>query len=493
MFAIKEEAMLYISSRNKEIEVKSSEAILKGISPDGGLFIPKTFPKLDLEKLIDLSYQDLAVEILKLFLTDFTDREIKCSIYNGYDEKFSKEEIVNIKYLKDTSILELFHGSTLAFKDMALSVLPFLMKKAAKRKGIDDEIIILTATSGDTGKAALEGFADVDGIKIIVFYPSVGISDIQKKQMVTQSGENVYVFGIEGNFDDAQRGVKEVFLDENLKETLKSSGYVFSSANSINIGRLIPQIVYYVYGYLDFVRNNKIKLGDKINVAVPTGNFGNILAGRYAKEIGLPINKFICASNENNILSDFINTGIYDLNRKFKITNSPSMDILISSNLERFLSLIGDNTKSYMEELISNKKYTINKQEKENMKDFYGGFATEKETLEVIKKTFENENYILDTHTAVAKKVYENYVKETNDFTETIIVSTASPFKFTRNVLKALDKTVEDSDDFELIEVLSKYGGLEIPESIKGLSSKKVLHPYTIKKSAIKDTIKAIL
>ncbi len=485
--------MIYKSTRDENVNVESSQAILQGISEDGGLFIPKNFPKINLNSLIDLSYQDLAIEIFRLFLTDFTEEEIKSSSYSAYDDKFEDKSIAPVKYLEDCSILELFHGSTLAFKDMALSVLPYLMKKAAIRKGIKDEIVILTATSGDTGKAALEGFSDVEGTKIVVFYPSTGISDIQKHQMTTQEGKNTYVYGIEGNFDDAQSAVKEIFTDKNLKEKLKANGYVFSSANSINIGRLVPQIVYYVYAYLNHVKNNKVNMGESINVVVPTGNFGNILAARYAKEIGVPINKFICASNENHVLTDFINTGIYDLDREFKVTNSPSMDILISSNLERFLALIGNNTKEYMESLKTNKKYTLNDEEKEKLKDFYGGYTSEKETLDEISKTYNKENYVLDTHTAVARKVYRDYVEKSNDKTPTMIVATASPYKFTRSVIEAIDKSELQKNDFELIDVLYNKTKVAIPKGIEGLEDKKVRHKGVIKKSAIKSTIEEIL
>lgn len=485
--------MMYKSTRNNNLNMTSSDAILQGIAPGGGLYIPKSFPEINLENLVGLSYQELAIEIFKLFLTDYPDVELKCSVYKAYDEKFENDEIAPVKYFDDYSVLELFHGSTLAFKDMALSVLPYLMKKAAVRKGIEDEIVILTATSGDTGKAALEGFADVDGIKIVVFYPSKGISDIQKHQMTTQSGDNTYVFSIEGNFDDAQTAVKEIFTDDKLKDKLKSDGYVFSSANSINIGRLVPQIVYYVHGYLDYVKKGMIELGDKINVVVPTGNFGNILAARYAKEIGLPIEKFICASNENSVLTDFINTGKYDLRRDFKVTNSPSMDILISSNLERYLSLIGNNTEKYMKELRSKGHYSISKEEKEHMNDFYGDWSSEAETLEEIRATLKESNYLLDTHTAVARNVYRKYVDKTGDKTKTMIVATASPFKFTRSVLEAVDGNLANDNDFKLIDVMSEKFNLAVPNGIKGLAGREVKHPHTIEKTSIKSTIEAIL
>ncbi len=484
--------MLYKSTRRNSEEVLASKAIVSGIAPDGGLYVPEMLPKLDLNKCMDYTYQELAAYVLGLFLTDFTEAEIKCSVYKAYDEKFV-DEIVPIKYLNGRSILELYHGKTLAFKDMALSILPYLMKKAAKRLGIEEDIVILTATSGDTGKAALEGFCDVEGVKIVVFYPSEGISDIQKHQMVSQKGKNTYVFGIKGNFDDAQTAVKSLFLDTEMKDHLKERGYVFSSANSINIGRLIPQIVYYVHGYLEHVRKDKLQMNDPMNVVVPTGNFGNILAARYAKEMGLPIAKLVCASNENAVLTDFINTGRYDLDRAFKITNSPSMDILISSNLERYLSLIGEDVPKLMTDLKDQKYYEISAEGKEKMSDFYGHYATERETTTAIKEVYENEGYLMDTHTAVAQVVYDYYVKETGDKTVSIIASTASPYKFTRDVLKSISDELVLDDDFELIKVLSKKTGLEIPKSIEKLADDEVLHPHVISKISIKNTVEAIL
>ncbi len=483
--------MLYKSTRGNKT-VLSSQAIVAGIAPDGGLYVPVSVPSLELSELLSKSYQELASYVLSLYLTDFSEQEIKCSVYKAYDEKFV-EEIVPIKYLEGRSILELYHGKTLAFKDMALSILPYLMKKASKRLGIKEEIVILAATSGDTGKAALEGFADVEGTKIVVFYPSEGISDIQKHQMVSQKGKNTFVFGIKGNFDDAQSAVKSIFLDEELKKQLKSDGFVFSSANSINIGRLVPQIVYYIHGYLEHVRKGLIKLGDEMNVVVPTGNFGNILAARYAKEMGLPIKKFICASNENAVLSDFIKTGVYDLDRPFKVTNSPSMDILISSNLERYLALIGEDVNDLMMKLKTDKKYEISETGKKAMSDFYGHFATERETLSKIKSVYENEGYLLDTHTAVAEVVYDYYKKESGDETLALIASTASPFKFTRDVLKSISDDLLLDDDFELIKILSEKTGLEIPKSIETLSEDEVRHPHVISKVSIKNTVETIL
>jgi len=484
--------MLYKSTRGFQEKVLSAQAILNGIAPDGGLYIPESFPTIDLNKCMAMSYQELAAYILSLYLTDYSDAEIKCAVYKAYDEKFV-DEIVPIKYLEGRSVLELYHGRTLAFKDMALSILPHLMKKATKKLDVKEEIVILTATSGDTGKAALEGFCDVEGIKIVVFYPSEGISDIQKHQMVSQKGDNTYVFGIKGNFDDAQSSVKSIFLDEDLKASLKEKGYQFSSANSINIGRLIPQIVYYVHGYLEHIRNNKLQFGEKMNVIVPTGNFGNILAAKYAKSMGLPIDRLICASNENAVLTDFIQTGTYDLDRKFKVTNSPSMDILISSNLERYLALIGEDVPTLMASLKENEQYSISESGRNQMSDFYAQFATERETVQKIKEVYETEGYLMDTHTAVAQVVYDRYVEDSGDHKVSLIASTASPYKFTRDVLKSISDELLLDDDFELIHVLSEKTGLEIPEPIRTLAEDLVLHPHVISKVSIKNTVETIL
>lgn len=387
----------YVSTRNKNSVVSPSQAILKGISEDGGLFVPYEMPKLDfeLESIVSMSYQQLAYEIIKLFLSDFTEDELKYCIRNAYDSKFDTPLIAPLIKKNNTYFLELFHGKTLAFKDIALSILPYLLKTSAKKNGIDKQIVILTATSGDTGKAALEGFANVDKTKIIVFFPEDGVSDIQKLQMVTQTGDNTCVAGIKGNFDDAQTGVKQIFTDKELIKQLDSNGYMFSSANSINIGRLVPQIVYYFYSYAQLVKSNEIKFGDKINFTVPTGNFGNILAGYYAKALGLPINKLICASNDNKVLYDFFETGVYNKNREFILTASPSMDILISSNLERLLYHISkDQNKinSLMNDLKSKGEYKFDNK----IETFCGQYSTQKESFEAIKSIYEKENYIID-------------------------------------------------------------------------------------------------
>ena len=403
--------VLYKSTRGKEETVTASMAILKGLSEDGGLFVPTEIPKLDvpMDELAKMSYQETAYEVMKCFLTDFTEEELKNCINNAYDEKFDTKEIAPLHEADGAYFLELYHGATIAFKDMALSILPHLMTTAAKKNQVKNEIVILTATSGDTGKAAMAGFADVPGTKIIVFYPKHGVSPIQEKQMVTQKGNNTYVVGITGNFDDAQTAVKKMFNDKELEAELDAAGYQFSSANSINIGRLVPQIVYYVYAYASLVRQGKIKDGQEINVVVPTGNFGNILAAYYAKQMGLPVHKLICASNDNKVLYDFFRTGTYDRKRDFILTTSPSMDILISSNLERLIYRIagGDAKKcaELMQSLTAGGEYTITEDMKAQLADFYGNYCTEDETAKTIAEIFKDSHYVIDTHTAVAAGV----------------------------------------------------------------------------------------
>ncbi|AKN30837.1 threonine synthase [Clostridium carboxidivorans P7] len=491
--------MLYKSTRGKGKVVKASEAIIKGIAEDGGLYIPDKFPKItrSFEELGNMSYQELALYIMKKYFDDFSDEELKDCIDRAYDEKFENSQIAPLVYKSGAYFLELYHGSTLAFKDMALSVLPHLLKTAAKKLGVEKEVVILTATSGDTGKAALEGFHDVDGTKIIVFYPEHGVSEIQRRQMITQEGENTFVVGIEGNFDDAQSGVKDIFADKEFNENLNEKGYMFSSANSINIGRLVPQIVYYVYSYVSLLKNKKIKDGESINVVVPTGNFGNILAAFYAKQMGVNIGKFICASNENKVLTDFINTGIYDRKRDFSVTNSPSMDILISSNLERFLYEISDRNEEliniFMKQLKEEGKYEITKIMKENLKGLYGDFATEQETIEAVKKVYETSNYVIDTHTAVAYQVYERYKQNTGDESVTVIASTASPFKFPKSINEVLNFADKNASEFEMIQSLSKEMKLEIPKGIRGLDKKEIRHSVNCEKYEMREVIKKFL
>lgn len=474
--------VIYRSTRNDNETASASEAILKGLANQGGLFVPTTIPKLDvpMEQLAKMSYQEVAYEVMSRFFTDFTEAELKHCITSAYDSKFDTEEIAPLVKADGAYFLELFHGSTIAFKDMALSILPYLLVTSAKKNKVENEIVILTATSGDTGKAALAGFADVPGTKIIIFYPKDGVSPIQEKQMVTQKGDNTHVIGITGNFDDAQTGVKNMFNDKELEAVMNNAGYQFSSANSINIGRLVPQVVYYVYAYSRLVANNELNVGDLMNVVVPTGNFGNILAAYYAKQMGLPINKFICASNENKVLYDFFETGCYDRNRDFVLTSSPSMDILISSNLERLIYKIAGNSaaknKEFMDALSTEGKYTITPQMQAELKDFYGNYASEAETSKVIGDLYRNTNYMIDTHTAVAVDVYKKYKQETNDETKAIIASTASPYKFTRSVMHSIDEAYDAKTDFELVDELSEITGVAVPQAIEDIRTAPVLH-----------------
>jgi len=474
--------VLYHSTRSKGEPVKASQAILKGLSDDGGLFVPNHIPALDksLKELSGMTYQEVAYEVMKLFLTDFTEEELKNCINRAYDKKFDTEVIAPLVEAEGAYYLELFHGSTIAFKDMALSILPHLLITSAKKNHIKNEIVILTATSGDTGKAALAGFAGVEGTRIIVFYPKNGVSPIQEKQMITQKGDNTLVVGIHGNFDDAQTGVKKIFSDKALAKEMDEKGFQFSSANSINIGRLVPQICYYVYAYAKLLQEGKLSEGEKINVVVPTGNFGNILAAFYAKNMGLPIGKLICASNDNKVLYDFFSTGTYDRNREFVLTSSPSMDILISSNLERLIYRIADNdadkNKELMTALTSQGKYEITDEMKEKLSDFYGNYATEEETAAIIKKIYDDCGYVIDTHTAVAAAVYEKYKAQTKDDAKTVIASTASPFKFTRSVMNAIDAKYDSMGDFELVDELSKIANVKVPAAIEEIRTAPVVH-----------------
>lgn len=491
-------SIMYKSTRSNSDKVTASQAILKGLADDGGLFVPDSIPALEvpLEKLADMTYQETAYEVMKLFLSDFTEEELKHCINGAYDDKFDTKEIAPLVKKDGAYYLELFHGKTIAFKDMALSILPYLMTTAAKKNGVKNEIVILTATSGDTGKAALAGFADVPRTSIIVFYPKNGVSPIQEKQMLTQKGENTNVVGIIGNFDDAQTGVKEMFHSKNLAERMNAKGYQFSSANSINIGRLVPQIVYYVYAYGQLLKQGEISCGEKMNVVVPTGNFGNILAAFYAKNMGLPIETLYCASNENKVLFDFFQSGTYDRKREFILTSSPSMDILISSNLERLIYRItGEDaaqTKVFMDALSSNGEYTITKEMMEKLSCFVGGYASEAETAANIKKVFDKAGYIMDTHTSVASCVYYDKAKDAG--LKTVIASTASPYKFTRSVMDAIDKEKYDSmTDFELVDELSKIANVKVPQAIEDIRSAEVLHKTECDVEDMPKTVKAFL
>lgn len=474
--------VLYQSTRGGEKGVTASKAILKGLAEDGGLFVPDSVPKLavSIDKLAGMSYQETAYEVMKLFLTDFTEEELKDCINRAYDNKFDTPVIAPLAEADGAYYLELFHGATIAFKDMALSILPHLMITAAKKNNAKNEIVILTATSGDTGKAALAGFAEVEGTRILVFYPKNGVSPIQEKQMVTQKGDNTSVVGIRGNFDDAQNGVKKLFADKELAGRMEAAGFQFSSANSINIGRLVPQIVYYVYAYARLFEQGRITAGEKVNVVVPTGNFGNILAAFYAKQMGLPVGKLICASNDNKVLYDFLHTGAYDKNREFILTSSPSMDILISSNLERLIYRIaGDDavkTKELMQALKQEGRYEITEQMKCQLEDFYGGYAGADETAGKIAALYDKTGYVIDPHTAVAAAVLDQYRQESADGTKTIIASTASPYKFTRSVMEAIQDGVQNKTDFELVDELAKISGVEIPKAIEEIRTAPVLH-----------------
>lgn len=475
--------MYYKSTRDSGVKKTSAEAIVQGISADGGLFVPSEIPQITMDEIVklgDMSYSDRAAYIFAKYLTDFTEAEILYCTDNAYnDKKFATENISEISHLFDgTYILELWHGPTCAFKDMALQILPYLLTTSAKKVNIDKKIVILVATSGDTGKAALEGFADVPGTQIMVFYPEDGVSPMQKRQMTTQDGENVAVCGIKGNFDDCQNGVKAIFTDESVKAKLEANKMMFSSANSINWGRLAPQIIYYISAYATLVKDEELKAGDKINIVVPTGNFGNILAAYYAKHMGLPVNKLICASNSNKVLTDFITTGVYDRNREFITTISPSMDILISSNLERLLYLMcGENDaliREWFGSLAKDGRYEVTDEIKAKLADeFAAGFCDDKATKDTIKKIYDKYSYTLDTHTAVAVKVYEDYRAETVDTTKTVIASTASPYKFSASVLEAIDGNASEISEFEMIDRLAELSGYEIPQSLAALKTKE--------------------
>lgn len=491
--------LFYKSTRNSDTRVTASQAILQGLADDGGLFVPVSIPKLpvSLSELKDMNYQETAYVIMKEFLTDFTEEELRHCIANAYDTKFDTEEIVPLAKVGNMYFLELYHGATIAFKDMALSILPYLLTTSAKKNHVQNEIVILTATSGDTGKAALAGFADVEGTRIIVFYPKDGVSKVQELQMLTQKGANTSVVALHGNFDHAQSGVKAMFEDKKLAKELSAAGYQFSSANSINIGRLVPQIVYYVYAYAKLLQNEEITEGECMDVVVPTGNFGNILAAYYAKNMGIPIRKLICASNENKVLYDFFQTGVYDKNREFMLTTSPSMDILISSNLERLIYLISGedahkNTQ-FMNELRNSGIYKITSEMKEKLKDFVGGFATKEQVAQTIHDIYMETGYVIDTHTAVAATVYQEYAKQEEVLPKAVIASTASPYKFGRSVMTAIDEKYGNMEEFELLDHLHDISRTEIPRAIEEIRHAEILHQRECEMDEMRDTVKAIL
>ncbi len=493
--------MKYQSSRGKYSSITASEAIKMGIAPDGGLFVPDHIPGLqpeDFKQMQTQSYQERACKILAYYLEDFTEKEISACVAAAYrQESFDDEKIVPLRKIKDgLFIQELWHGPTCAFKDMALQILPQLLTCSAEKTGEDKEIVILVATSGDTGKAALEGFMDVNGTKIIVFYPADGVSEVQKLQMITQAGQNVFVSAVDGNFDDAQTGVKKIFADQAFIQTLEEKGLKMSSANSINWGRLLPQIVYYVSSYMDLCQEGQIRQGDPINVVVPTGNFGNILAAYYANKMGIPIHKLICASNANKVLTDFIRTGCYDRKREFERTISPSMDILISSNLERLLYELSahdaEMVSGWMEELGTTGAYQVDAAVQEQLnKLFWADFATDQATMETINKVWQEHHYLLDTHTAVAWCIYERYQQDTGDLTPAVIASTANPYKFASSVAEALlgAEQLAGKNEFEILTILSEYTGQIIPSAIRELEQKTVRHQTISSKADMDKTV----
>jgi threonine synthase len=495
--------MRYTSTRNNSVDISSAQAIKQGLSEEGGLLIPVDIPHFSEEEIASfapMSYQERAFQVLRQFLTDYSDEELKDCISKAYSKEKFETEVVAPVYKYDSSVyfLELWHGPTCAFKDVALQILPHFLTKAMKKTGETREVVILVATSGDTGKAALEGFKDVNGTRIIVFYPKRGVSEIQKLQMVTQEGNNVGVAAVEGNFDDAQNGVKIIFTNKDYQEFLSNNGFVLSSANSINWGRLVPQIVYYFSAYAELLKNGEIKKGESINVCVPTGNFGNILAAYYAKEMGVPIAKLICASNKNNVLTNFINSGLYDKNRPFYTTTSPSMDILISSNLERFLYLLSDTrtVKSCMEQLKTDGKYQVDERMLAKMREtMWGGFCDDSAAFASLKDVNDKGCYVMDTHTAVAKCVYDQYVAQTGDKTKTVIASTASPFKFSQSVLMALDgiESVAGKDEFALLKELEERAGIRAPKALTELANKRATFNITCKKDEMEQMVNEFL
>ena len=486
--------MKYQSTRGSRNTKTAAQAVIQGIAEDRGLYVPAQIPAFPgkIEDMVGKPYKEVAFKIIKAFFDDYTDEEMQHCVDGAYDSKFEAEDVVPVVEAGGAHFLELYHGRTAAFKDMALSILPYLLTTAMKKENEDKKICILTATSGDTGKAALEGFADVPGTEIIVFFPNQGVSEVQERQMITQEGDNTHVFAIKGNFDDAQTGVKKIFNDSDFAEKLAGMGCKLSSANSINIGRLVPQVAYYVYGYAKLIERGVIKAGDKVNIVVPTGNFGNILAAYYAGQMGIPVNKFICASNKNRVLTDFFENGEYDINRDFYLTNSPSMDILISSNLERLLYHLsgndGDEIKSLMDALENEKHYKVSDKIREGMKDFCGGSATVEETNETIGQMYDEHRYLMDTHTAVAYKVYKDYVEKTGDETPTLIASTASAYKFAESVAQAIGLAKEDNG-FEYVKAVEAATGVKVPSGLKDLDKKEIRHRDVIE---IPDMIGAV-
>ena len=494
--------MLYVSTRGSLNKKTGAQAVIQGIAEDKGLYVPAYIPKLPfkVEDMLNASYKEIAKSILLCYFDDFTEEEMDYCVNGAYDSKFTAPDVCELKEADGVYFLELYHGKTAAFKDMALSILPYLLTSSMKKEGVTDKVLILTATSGDTGKAALEGFSDVPGTEIIVFYPDGGVSEVQRQQMITTTGANTHVYAVKGNFDDCQTEVKKIFNDPEIKAKLKEKDIIFSSANSINIGRLVPQVAYYVYSYVRMVSEGVIKNGDPINITVPTGNFGNILAAYMAYKMGIPVNKFICASNDNKVLTDFIRTGLYDIRpvtRDFMLTNSPSMDILISSNLERLLFILNgrdtDQVNEWMYSLETLKMYTVLDSESfmEGIKDFYGGYCREEDTLEAIGSMWKEHGYLMDTHTAVAYKVYKEYVSETGDTTPTVLASTASAFKFAEAVGSALDLP-EAENGFRAVEELRNVTSVEVPYGLRDLDKKEVRHKGVVTIEEMPDVVLGI-
>jgi len=490
--------MLYHSTRGKDLQIPSMEVIKQGTAPDGGLYIPYKIPELsvvELKEMKGMTYHERVVRILSLFLTDYPEEDLIDCVHAAYNtNKFTNPEFAPVVKLDENLfVLELWHGPTCAFKDMALQLLPHMLITALERTDEESGVVVLVATSGDTGKAALEGFKDVPGTHVVVFYPNQGVSAIQKIQMITQEGSNVDVIAVEGNFDSAQSGVKAIFADESLKRSIERKGYRLSSANSINWGRLIPQVVYYISAWLDLLKTGEAEEDQLIDVVVPTGNFGNILAAYYAKKMGVPIHSLICASNSNNVLTDFINTGLYNRNRKFYKTISPSMDILISSNMERLLFDLADRdfekVRVWMEELSLNGYYAIDDYGLNKLRsEFWAGYADDVQTLQAIRSTYDAYGYLLDPHTAVGMHVYDQYRRQTGDDHKTILVSTASPFKFAGDVLRALlgSVAVTDTDDIGLLDKLSRVANMPIPPPLANLKDKRVRHKTVCQQSQMK-------
>lgn len=491
----------YISTRGGKERISSAAAIIKGLAGNKGLYVPTEIPKLPftIEEMFGRSYQEIAFNVMREFFDDFTGEELKYCINGAYDEKFEEKDIAKLVQAGTAHFLELFHGRTAAFKDMALSILPYLMTTAMKKEGINKKVCILAATSGDTGKAALEGFSDVEGTEVVVFYPHKAVSVVQEKQMTTQEGRNTHVYAIKGNFDDAQRGVKAIFSNNKIAAQLGEKGVLLSSANSINIGRLIPQVAYYVYAYIKLAESKAIKVGQPMNVVVPTGNFGNILASYYAQEMGIPIKMFICASNKNKILTDFLSTGVYDIHRDFYVTNSPSMDILVSSNLERLLfhlhqKALGSNEEAaeavsgLMDKLDREGRYELSAQVKKEMAKFYGDFSDVDETLACLRSVYNKHGYLMDTHTAVAYDVFTKYKRYCCDESQTVIAATASPYKFPASVARAIG-IPEMEDEFDYIDAISEKTGVPVPKGLQGLKDKPVLHDEVIEASDMADAV----